>query len=158
MTKDPNIAVPCRTASAKRPMAKVHRVALFARTVMERVSNTGVDLLLAKTTKLTEGELSREGHFYGTCMFTLDMGKLTDYLQDPCDPATASRLAGHLAGDAKVLERVSVVARREACRIAGIPLPRLETEVRVRAEGSWIFIDVDVEADAQTIGKSKRAS
>ena len=134
-------------------MAKVKRVSLFVRRISESLSAAGIEILLAKATKLSEGQLNPNGPLLR--QHHADPGSLRDQRGDPGSlrsTGPAQRLAAYLAEDPQLLEAVAKLARQEACRIAGAPLPRLETDIRVRAEAMWIFVDVDVEAEAHSVG------
>jgi hypothetical protein len=132
----------------KRPMAKVRRVGLFSRQIIERLSLAGVEALLAGASRLSEGQCTGK-HYYGSTMVTLDLRQLADRVRDPCDVATANRLAAQMADQPLVVERLGALARHEARRVAGTPLRGLETDVRIRAEGCWVFVDIDVEGEAE---------
>jgi len=132
----------------KRPMAKVRRVGLFAREVIEHLSIAGVEAMLSCASRLSEGQLSPEGHYFGSTMVTLDLRQLGEHVKDAGDLATSRKLAALLARDERVLARLAEVGENEARRVAGRPLSEVEADVRVRAEGAWVFIDIDVEAEA----------
>lgn len=127
-------------------MAVVRRVGLFSREIIERLSLAGVEMLLSRVTKLSEGQVLGDDRYYGSTMLTLDVRELDETVRDTCDVATAMRLARLLAHSEAVADRVRGLAHAEAMRIADRPLDAAEIDVRVRAEGSWLFVDVDVEA------------
>ena len=111
-------------ATKKRPMAAVRRVTLFSREIIERLSPAGLDLLLARATRLSEGQVSATGDYFGSTMITVDLAQVDGKVRDACDVATAARLARRMAGDQTLVERVRVIAREEA------PLGRGAAEVR----------------------------
>lgn len=132
-------------------MAKASRINLFSREIHEHVSSVGVDLLLEKATNLSEGDISSDGHYYGSTMFTLDMEQLRSWVVNRCDIATAGELAKHLARDRDALERFAQAACAQVENITEHSIEDLHTEVRVRAEGPWLFIDVDLEGKALSV-------
>lgn len=134
--------------SKMRPMAVARRVSLFSREVIERLSLAGIETLLSRVSKLSEGQVLGDQRYYGSTMLTLDVRELDDTVRDTCDVATAMRLARLLSHSEAMTDRVRALAHAEAATIAGCPLGRAEIDVRVRAEGGWLFIDVDVEARA----------
>jgi hypothetical protein len=127
-------------------MAVVHRVGLFSREIVERLSLAGIEMLLTRVAKLSEGQVLGDDRYYGSTMLTIDVRELDESVHDTCDVATAMRLARLLAQSEALRERVRALAHSEAVRVAGQPLDSAEIDVRVRAEGSWLFVDVDVEA------------
>jgi hypothetical protein len=130
----------------KRPMAKAQRVGLFARQIIETVSATGIELLLGSATCLSEGQLAADGRYYGSSMITIDLGALSARVSDPCDAATAARLARRIREDPAMRARCAAHAGTAAGQIARGPLRSVQTEVQVRAEGCMVYVDVDVEA------------
>ncbi|MCC6746861.1 MAG: hypothetical protein IT371_04335 [Deltaproteobacteria bacterium] len=137
-------------------MARVAHVGLFHREIVERLSPAGLDLLVATGIRLSEGEISPDGRYYGSTMVTLDLGKLAGRVRDACDVSTAVRLALLLAADAAALERFAALGRAEAQRIAGGALQALQSEVRVRAERACVFVDVDLEGQADQAAHAHR--
>lgn len=131
-------------------MAKAHRVSLITRQITEHLSAAGVEALLRRATRLSEGDLADAGVYYGSTMLTVDLGGMTDALSDSCDVRTASRVAELIEHDRTLLRRLAEVARDEARRIAGVALERVATDVRVRAEHTIIHVDIDVEARVRT--------
>ncbi|MBK8482027.1 MAG: hypothetical protein IPL40_12785 [Proteobacteria bacterium] len=134
-------------ALCKRPMAVVRQVSLFAREVIERLSTTGTELLLADLSRLSEGQRV-DGRYFGSTMLTLDLRRLEGRMRDSGDVGTALRLARQWATSELVIGRLRTLALAEAERIAGQPLQADGIDVRVRAEGSWLFVDIDLEAEA----------
>lgn len=139
----------------KRPMAVVRQVSLFAREVIERLSATGTELLLADLSRLSEGQ-QVGGRYFGSTMLTLDLRRLEGRMRDSGDVGTALRLARLWANSEPVIGRLRALALAEAQRIAGQPLLASGIDVRVRAEGSWLFVDIDLEAEAKDEGVAAR--
>ena len=131
-------------------MAKARRVSLITRQIIEHLSAAGVEALLRRATRLSEGDLAEGGAYYGSTMLTVDLGGMGDAISDSCDVRTAARVAQLIESDRSLLRRLAEVARDEAKRIAGVPLERVATDVRVHAEHTTIHVDVDVEARART--------
>jgi hypothetical protein len=134
---------------ALRPLARVQRIALFEREVRERLSRSALDVLFACAEVMSEGQRQpRAGKeaFFGSTMFTIDLGALSPTVRDACDAATAQRLAALVATDVGVAARVKALAAAEAARLAGARPRSVSTEIKVRARGAKVFIDVDVEA------------
>ncbi len=134
----------------RRPMARVRHIALFSREIREQLSLAGAELLLDLATRLTEGQLSGDGHYFGSMMLTIDLEQAhgQGLLREEPDTATALRLARLMSGSAVVQRRVRELARHAAERQARCPLTRVELDVRMRAEGLLVFVDVDAEARA----------
>lgn len=134
---------------ARKPMARVTRIALFEREVRERLSASALDLLMSRAEVISEGQRSTRGGrdaYFGSTMLTFDLPELAVVLRDACDAGTARRLAALLETDARVAERVQQLAAREAARVAGAKPASVSTHVAIRAQGARVFIDVDVEA------------
>ncbi|MBK6847315.1 MAG: hypothetical protein IPG96_07140 [Proteobacteria bacterium] len=146
------ITAELQPALCKRPMARVRQVSLFAREVIERLSATGTELLLADLSRLSEGQRVA-GRYFGSTMLTLDLRRLEGRMRDSGDVGTASRLARLWATSEPVIGRLRALALAEAQRIAGEPLQADGIDVRVRAEGSWLFVDIDLEAEADDLGQ-----
>jgi hypothetical protein len=140
----------------KRPMAAVRRVGLFRREITESVSPAALEVLLATAGRISEGQLSREGRYYGSTILTIDLEQLGAYVQDRCDAATAARLAAVLEHETELHQAAARLALTEAQRIAGRPLRKVEADVQVRTEGSRVLVDVDVEGVAGAIPAGKR--
>ena len=130
----------------RRPMAACPRVSLFRREIKVRVSPAGFDLLLDRARKISEGQISGE-RYYGSTMLTLDLAALVGGVSEPCDVATAQRLARVLAEEPELLSRLRRLALADARRIAQRRVARLETDLRVRAEGCRVLVDIDVEGE-----------
>jgi hypothetical protein len=137
-------------------MAAVRRLALVRREIRERISATGLELLLRAASRISEGRIAADGRYYGSTMLTLDLGLASGQVRDVCDIATAVRLAQLLEGDAAALAQVRRLVVEEASRVARRPLGELELEIRLRVEGSKIFIDVDVEGPGAQARVAKR--
>ena len=157
MSKTPT---PDRAAAKRRPMARVRHVALFSREIRERLSLAGAELLLTSATRLTEGQLSGDGHYFGSTMLTVDLEQAQErgLLREEPDVATALRLARLMAASAAVRRRVGDLAGEAAERQAQRPLVGVELDIRVRAEGLLVFVDVDVEARAERQTANQQSS
>lgn len=129
----------------RRPMAFVRRVSLFQREIRETLSPTALSVLLRTAGKISEGQTTTDGRYYGSTMLTIDLEQVQSCVNDACDVATAVRLAQHISRQTMVHQQVQQIAEKEARRIACRKLKLLETEVRVRTEGQRIYVDVDVE-------------
>ena len=129
----------------KRPMAFVRRVSLFQREIRENISPTALNVLLRTAGKISEGQTTTDGRYYGSTMLTIDLGQVQACVSDVCDVSTAVRLAQHLSRQGMVHQEVKQIAEKEARRIACRNLELQEAEVRVRTEGQRIYVDVDVE-------------
>jgi len=142
-------AVEAAPLPARKPMARVTRIALFEREVRERLSLAALDLLLSRAEVISEGQRSVRGGrdaYFGSTMLTFDLPAMSVVLRDACDAGTARRLAELLEADARVAERIQELAAREAARVAGAAPARVSTHVAMRAQGAKVFVDVDVEA------------
>ena len=131
----------------KRPMASSRQVSLFRREIKERLSPTGFELLLQAVKKISEGQISASGRYYGSTMLTLDLARVDQGIRDVCDVATALRVAQLLESEPDLLGQLRELALQDARRIAGRPMPRLEADLRIRAEGCRVLVDVDVEGE-----------
>jgi len=130
-------------------MAKAAQVGLFFREVRERLSESAVEILLSEAQILSEGQRAsgaRPDDLYGTVMLTVDLARVQEKLRDPCDAATASRVAALMATDPRVRRRVEQIARAEARRLAGARLSAVDVDLTVRARGTKVFIDADLQA------------
>jgi hypothetical protein len=128
-------------------MAKATQVGLFFREVRESLSDSAIEILLGEAQILSEGQQAeRPGDLYGTVMLTVDLARVRDRVRDPCDAATATRVATLMAADPRVRRRVERLARVEAQRLAGGRLGSLDVDVSVRARGTKVFIDADLQA------------
>ena len=132
-----------------KPMVRATRVTLFEREVRERLSGPAVELLLSAARVLAEGKRSASptarAAFFGSLMLTIELDRVGDGVREACDAGAAEKIAQLMAGDARVLKRVKLLAEREASRLAGTPVKAYLSDVRVRAEGACVLIDVDVE-------------
>ena len=81
----------------------------------------------------------------GTVMLTVDLARMREKVRDPCDTATANRVATLMASDPRVRRRVERLARVEAQRLAGGRLGALDIDITVRARGTKVFIDADLQ-------------
>jgi hypothetical protein len=142
----------------KKGMAAVRRVSLFRREIRELVSPAGFDALLRSSSRISEGRPQPGGRYFGSTMITLDLGHAREWVRDACDVATALRLARLMEQDAEVLGRVRSIAIEEACRLARLPMERLEVDIRVRPDGCRVFIDADVEGCTAAGGGALDAS
>jgi hypothetical protein len=132
-------------------MAAARRISLFRRRIVETVSPAAVEVLIARAARISEGQVARDGRYYGSTMLTIDLERIQDQLSEVCDVATATRLARLIEQQPEVHEAAARLALQEARRVAGRRLRRVEADVRVRTEGVRVFIDVDVEADASLL-------
>jgi hypothetical protein len=132
-------------------MARALRVSLFEREIRERLSNSALEVLFSSATCLSEGSVARgmtgSDTYYGSTMLTFELSSRTAALRDPCDAASAHKVAAYMAGDRRVVERVRELARAEAERLAGRALSRAEVELRARSQGCSVYLDVDVEGE-----------
>ena len=128
-------------------MAKAAQVGLFFREVRERLSESAVEILLGAAQVLSEGQRPQGARdLFGTVMLTVDLSRVQDRVREPCDAATAARVASLMASDTRVRRRVQQIARAEAQRLAGARLGSVDADVTVRAVGTKVFIDADVQA------------
>lgn len=128
-------------------MAFVRRVSIFRREIIERISPAGLEVLLRGAERISEGQVTSGGRFYGSIMLTIDFGSVAQQVRDEGDVATASRLARQLEQERGAMEQVRRLALREARAIAGQPIARPATEVKVRTRGAQVLLDVDLEGD-----------
>ena len=135
----------------RRPMAVARRISLFRREVIERVSPAAIEVLFTASARISEGQVARDGRYYGSTMLTIDLESLRDHVADRCEATTAARLSKAMEEERSIHEAAARLALEEARRIAGRRLRRVEADVRVRTEGTKVFIDVDVEADASVM-------
>jgi hypothetical protein len=135
--------------SARKPMARAVRIALFQREIRERLSPAALDLIFARVEVISEGQRAVRGgkdSYFGSTMLTVDLPALAALLSDACDAGTARRLAALLDGDASVARRIQELSEREAARVAGAVPRQVGTHVAIRSQGAKVFVDVDVEA------------
>src|SRR5499426_2313564 len=136
------------SASARRPMARATRIALFEREVRERLSRAALELVLGRAEVISEGQRGARGGrdaYFGSTMLTIDLPSLDLLLRDACDAGTAHRLAELLEGDATAGKRIEALAASEAARVAGAPPKSVSTHVTIRSQAAKVFIDIDVE-------------
>ncbi|HEY3359390.1 MAG TPA: hypothetical protein VGQ83_39435 [Polyangia bacterium] len=152
MAAQPSPIRPLSTArgAPRKPMACATRVTLFEREIRERLSPSGIEILLDAAEVLSEGQREElDGgrvRFNGSTMLTIDLGRVHAALREPCDPVLAARAAAFLAQDARVARRVRAIAQAEARRLAGAAVTLVPAEPKVRARGTIIHIDLDIEA------------
>ena len=127
-------------------MAACPRVNLFRREIKVRVSPAGFDLLLERSRKISEGRITGQRYF-GSTMLTLDLAALGGGVSEPCDVATAQRLAALLIEEPGLLARLRRLALADARRLAQRKVARLEADLRVHAEGCRVLVDIDVEGE-----------
>jgi hypothetical protein len=127
-------------------MARAAQVGLFFREVRERLSESAVDILIGSAQVLSEGQHAEGRDFFGTVMLTVDLARVRDKVREPCDSATAQRVAALMATDPRVRRRVQQVARGEAQRLAGGKLAAVDVDVTARASGTKVYVDADFQA------------
>lgn len=128
-------------------MAKATQVGLFFREVRESLSESAIEILFNEAQVLSEGQRAdKPGDLYGTVMLTVDLARVQGKVRDPCDAATANRVAALMAADPRVRRRVEQLAGAEAQRLAGARLGSLDVDITVRARGTKVFIDADLQA------------
>jgi hypothetical protein len=135
--------------SARKPMIRAVKIALFQREIRERLSVAALDLIFDRAEVISEGQRALRGgrdSYFGSTMLTLDLPALASLLSDACDAGTARRLAELLDGDAGVARRIQALSEREAARVAGDVPRQVGTHVAIRSQGAKVFVDVDVEA------------
>lgn len=140
---------PVPVVSGLRPMRAAARIALFEKVIREHLSPAALDILLARAEIISEGQRTvRSGKpvFLGSTMLTIDLGTAEGELREPCDAATALRLARLMRAEEGVARRVRELAAREAERLVGVRPRAVVAELRVRASGRRVLVDVDVEA------------
>jgi hypothetical protein len=136
-------------------MASTRRVSLFKREIIERLSPAGFDVLLAGCGRLSEGQVTPDGAYYGSTMLTLDLSAAGPLLREEGDVGCARRLARLLRKERSLMRRVKQLARQEARRVAGRAIRQPEVEVRVRVEGARVLLDMDLEGEVQPPGRSR---
>lgn len=141
--------------SKKRPMAFARRVSLFRRQIVESLSPAGLQLLLASSSRISEGQVTSRGRYYGTTMLTIDLESTNEQVQDVQDVSTASRLARHLEQERSAMQQVVRLAVREAGNVAGAPILKPAAEVEIRVQGHRILVDVDLEGNIKVAKKSQ---
>ncbi len=129
---------------ARKPMAVARRVSLFEREIRVHVATAAIEVLFAVAEVLSEGQ--RDGaRYFGSTMIRFDLERARAAVRDDCDAASARRVAELAAHDARVHARARALAAAAAAERVGVPLARLDSELRVRAAGSRVHIDLDVE-------------
>jgi len=144
LTGDPPQAV-----SARKPMVKAIKIALFQREIRERLSVAALDLVFDRVEVISEGQRAVRGgrdSYFGSTMLTVDLPALSSLLSDACDAGTARRLAELLGADPGVARRIQALSEREAARVAGDIPRQVGTHVVIRSQGAKVYVDVDVEA------------
>ena len=63
-------------------MAAAVHVGLFSREIIERLSLAGVEMLLGRVSKLSEGQTQPDNRYYGSTMLTLDVRELESSVRD----------------------------------------------------------------------------
>ena len=134
-------------------MAFARRVSLFRRQVVETLSPAGLELLLASSSRISEGQVTTRGRYYGTTMLTIDLQSTGERVQDVQDVSTASRLARHLEQERSAMQQVVRLAVREAGNVAGSPIVKPAAEVEIRVQGHKILVDVDLEGNVKRTSK-----
>ena len=127
-------------------MAIVRRVALFEREIRVRLSSAAIDILFDGAEVLSEGQRQGNGYF-GSTMVTIDLGRLTAALREPCDASSARRVAELCASDPRVKARARALAAADAETRAGGKLARVTVDHKTRAVGARVHIDLDVEGE-----------
>ena len=144
----------------RKPMARVQRVALFQREVRERLSEAALDVLLARAELISEGQIAplsrEENRYYGSTMLTLNLSGASPFFREPMDAAAAARVADMLGKDPRVIPRFRALALKEAERVSGAKLAKLEMEIAVDARGENVLVDLDVEATLASDGRSSK--
>lgn len=127
-------------------MAVARRVSLFEREIRVSLGTSAIEILFDGAQCLSEGQ--RDGdRWFGSTMITIDLERAGAALSDPCDVASARRVAELLAHDARVLARARALAARAASERAGSALEALTVEIVARPAGRKVHLDVDVEGD-----------
>ncbi len=138
-------------------MARVRRVSIFRREIIESVSPAGFEVLLRGARRLSEGKVDDHGRFFGSTMLTFELEQMRHLLREGGDRVVARRLAGKLAHEPSLLAMVERLAIGEACRVAGGSLRDPVAEVRISSRGSQVLLDIDVEglvqAGQQLVGR-----
>ena len=144
----PSLVIAARPA-APRSLLSVRRVPLVEREVRERLSLTGLELLLRSSRLIVEGGLGDGGGgvaaWFGTAMLTIDLGALRASVREPCDGELAGRVATLLGQDPRFLRRLRTLVEEEAAAVAGRPLADLALEPRIRSDGLLLLVDLDLE-------------
>ena len=135
-------------------MAFVRRVSLFRRQIIESISPAGLELLLAGASRISEGQVTSRGRYYGTTMLTIDLQHTGGKVRQVRDVSTSSRLARHLEQEPAAMQQVVRLAVREASNVAGQPILEPAAEVEVRVKGHRVLVDVDLEGSVELSAKN----
>ncbi|MCD6499184.1 MAG: hypothetical protein J7M25_12910 [Deltaproteobacteria bacterium] len=134
----------------RKPMARVVRIPLFRRKIVETLNLAAMEVLLAGARKLSEGQLAqpRNGplRYDGSTMLTIDLRQAEPFVRNPLDAATAIELAHRCISEPALLSALKQIAQTEAERLAGRRLSSVEIEIKTHAQKEQILIDLDVEA------------
>src|SRR5207245_9984806 len=104
-------------------MARASRVTLFEREIKERLSHAAIEILIDGADVLSEGQHAA-ARYYGSTMITIDLARHAALVREPCDAASARRVAELFGKDARACARVRKIAEREARRLWARPLAR----------------------------------
>src|SRR5205085_9326669 len=129
-------------------MARASRVTLFEREIKERLSHAAIEILIDGADVLSEGQHNGP-RFYGSTMITIDLARHAELVREPCDAASARRVAELFVRDLRACARVRTIAEREARRLARGPLARVAVELKLRWHDARVFVDADVEGTFQ---------
>jgi|KBSSwiStaDraftv2_1062776.scaffolds.fasta_scaffold202623_3 hypothetical protein len=127
-------------------MAIARRISLYEREIRVHLGTAALEVLFQLAETLSEGQRDG-GKYFGSTMITLDLERAGGLVREPCDAASARRVAELLARDARVQARARDLATTAAVRRAGTPLGNLQVELRARAAGPRVHVDVDVEGE-----------
>ena len=130
----------------RKPMAAARKVALFDREIRLVLSQAAIEILFETADILSEGERRGDGYF-GSTMLTLDLPRVSAFVREDCDTASARRVAELALADSRVRDRARAIATADAVERAGTLLAQVDCELRARAVGTRIHLDVDVEAE-----------
>ena len=87
-TPEPELEETQAPLPARKPMARVTRIALFEREVRERITLAALDLLLSRAEVISEGQRNVRGGrdaYFGSTMLTFDLPALSVVIRDACD-------------------------------------------------------------------------
>lgn len=129
----------------RKPMVLARRVSLFQREIRVRLSSAAIEILLEAASVLSEGGAD-DDRFFGSTMITIDLTRAADLVSDPCDEASARRLAELIGSDQRLLDRAREVAYGEALRLAGVPIADAQIDLHPRHAGVNLHLDMDIEA------------
>lgn len=115
----------------------------------EGLSLAGLKMIIERAEIMHEGDVTHDAegsHYFGSTLFTLDVGSMSEFLAGATDEQTCARLLDHLRAHPFFRVHLMRLARREVLRRVGsLPLLPLCGELRGRVEGRRILIDLDVE-------------